>query len=300
MEEKTTIEITNDRLEQVIKEYLADRTKEKLTETLNLLRSTVLLVPAMLKAPNQPVPCFLRTNQEEQFLAVYTSKEQIPEEPKSQAILRMPFPACNNLVVQPDLKLSGMVINPFSDNLVLKKELVQKLHEADQRAGQMKKVKMTPAQYHAFVKGQVEFHIWPKRLFAEKEVFVEKICTEKEAFINQMFAEAYKEPKLYPYSEKDYSVMALDIAEDLTLIRIDLPEKDMAESLCCRVYMTFNPMTKVAKYYTVEMSGQKDIRILGEVLEDGRHLSYGETPVEGAELQRIMDLSRGEGESPTS
>ncbi len=300
MEEKTTIEITNDRLEQVIKEYLADRTKEKLTETLNLLRPTVLLVPAMLKAPNQPVPCFLRTNQEEQFLAVYTSKEQIPEEPKSQAILRMPFPACNNLVVQPDLKLSGMVINPFSDNLVLKKELVQKLHEADQRAGQMKKVKMTPAQYHVFVKGQVEFHIWPKRLFAEKEVFVEKICTEKEAFINQMFAEAYKEPKLYPYSEKDYSVMALDIAEDLTLIRIDLPEKDMAESLCYRVYMTFNPMTKTAKYYTVEMSGQKDIRILGEVLEDGRHLSYGETPVEGAELQRIMDLSRGEGESPTS
>ena len=31
MEEKTTMEITNDRLEEAIKDYAADRTKEKLT-----------------------------------------------------------------------------------------------------------------------------------------------------------------------------------------------------------------------------------------------------------------------------
>ena len=61
MEEKTTMEITNDRLEQAIKEYVTDRTKEKLTEILNLLRPTMLFVPAMLKAPDQPTPCFLKT-----------------------------------------------------------------------------------------------------------------------------------------------------------------------------------------------------------------------------------------------
>ena len=52
MEEKTTMEITNDRLEEAIKDYAADRTKEKLTAVLNLLRPTKLLVPAMLKAPD--------------------------------------------------------------------------------------------------------------------------------------------------------------------------------------------------------------------------------------------------------
>ena len=31
MEEKMTMEITNDRLEEAIKEYAADRTKERLT-----------------------------------------------------------------------------------------------------------------------------------------------------------------------------------------------------------------------------------------------------------------------------
>ena len=126
MQEKMTMEITNDKLEETIKEYATDRTKEKLTEVLNLLRPTKLLVPAMLKGPNEPIPCFLKTSNDEQFLAVYTSKAQIPEEPKSQAILAMPFPACNGLVVKPELKLSGMVINPFSDNLILKKELILK------------------------------------------------------------------------------------------------------------------------------------------------------------------------------
>ena len=127
MDEKVTIEITNDRLEEAIKTYAVERTKDNLSIVLNLLRPTKLFVPAMLQAPNQPVPCFLKNNEGQQFLVVYTSKAQIPEEPKSQAILSMPFPACNDMVVKEELNLMGMVINPFTDNLVLKKELVELL-----------------------------------------------------------------------------------------------------------------------------------------------------------------------------
>lgn len=300
MDEKMTMEITNDRLEEAIKEYIADRTKENLSALLNLLRPTRLLVPAMLKAPDQPIPCFLKNNNGEQFLVIYTSKAQIPKEPKSQAILTMPFPACNNIVVKPELNLTGMVINPFSDNLVLKKELIEKLHEADQKAGQMKQIKMTPEQFQVFVKKQVEFGVWPKRLFAEGEAFVEKLCDEKERFVNQIFADTYKEAKLYPYTENDYSVMALDIAEDLTLIRVDLPEKGLVPPLCYRVYITFNPLTKKAGYYTIEKAQEKGVRILGEMLENGSHINHGEAPVEGAELQKIMDLARYDASEMTS
>ena len=48
MDEKMTMEITNDRLEEAIKQYAAERTKENLTTVLNLLRPTKLYVPAML------------------------------------------------------------------------------------------------------------------------------------------------------------------------------------------------------------------------------------------------------------
>lgn len=304
MEEKVTMEITNDKLEEAIKTYAAERTKENLSAVLNLLRPTRLLVPAMLKAPNQPLPCLLKDNTGQQFLAVYTSKEQIPEEPKSQALLSMPFPACNNFVVKPELSLAGMVINPFSDNLVLKAELIQKLHEADLKAPQTKQIKMTPDQFHVFIKRQVEFGILPKRLFAEGGAFVEQLCEEKEQLVNRIFADAYKEAKLYPYTESDYSVMALDIAEDLTLVRIDLPEKGLVVPLCYRVYVTYNPLTKKAGYYTIEMAqdiaGEKTVRRLGQVLPDGSHADFGEAPVEGAELQKIMDLARDKGEDLTS
>lgn len=300
MDEKMTMEITNDKLEEAIQTYAAERTKENLSTVLNLLRPTKLLVPAMLKAPNQPIPCFLKNNEGDQFLVVYTSKEQIPEEPKSQALLSMPFPACNSVVVKPELKLSGMVINPFSDNLILKTELIEKLHEADQKAGQMKQIKMTPEQFQIFVKKQVEFGVMPKRLFTEGEEFVKKLCDERESFVNEIFAGAYREPKLYPYTERDYAVMALDIAEDLTLIRVDLPEKGMAVPLCYRIYITFNPKTKKAGYYTIEMTAEKGVRLLGEMLADGKHTDHGEAPVEGAELQKIMDLAKGEGTEMTS
>lgn len=293
MEEKMTMEITNDKLEEAIKEYATERTKEKLTEILNLMRATKLLVPAMLQAPDQPIPCFLKSSSGEQFFVIYTSKAQMEKAPKSQAILNMPFPACNSVAVKPELNLTGMVINPFTDNLVLKMELVQKLHEADERiAKQPKQVKMTPQQFQTFMRQQVQFGVLPKRLYTEKAEFMHKLCEEKEAFVNTIFAEAFKEPKLYSYTEEDYSVMALDIAEDLTLVRLDLPEKEMTPPLCCRIYLTYNPQKDEAHYYTIETTAQKEVHLLGEVSADGKHISHGNAPVEGAELQEIINLAK--------
>ena len=292
MDNKVTMEITNDKLEEAIREYLTEPTKENLGSVLNLLRPTKLLVPAMLKAPNQPLPCFLKSGNGDTFLAVYTSKVHIPTEPKSQAILSVPFPACNDIVVKSEQNVLGMVINPFSQNLVLKKELIEKLHEADQKALQTKQVKMTPEQFGVFVKKQVEFGILPKRLFAEKESFVNQLCAEKEAFINRIFAETYKEAKLYPYSETDYSVMALEIAPDLTLIRVDFPESGIVVPLCYRIYITYDPIARKAGYYTIEKKAEPGKRLLGGFGEDGVHISYGEAPVESAEIDRIMALAR--------
>ena len=121
---------------------------------------------------------------------------------------------------------------------------------------------------------------------------MQKVCDEKEAFINEIFAAAFKEPKLYPYTEDDYSVMALDIAEDLTLIRVDLPDKGLVPPLCYRIYITYNPQKDEVNYYTIEMTKEKDVRLLGGINTEGKHVSYGNAPVEGAELQEIMNLAR--------
>ena len=292
MDNKVTMEITNDKLEAVIKEYHSERTQEKLAEVLNLMRPTKLLVPAMLKGEGQPEPCFLRNDKGDQFLAVFTSKSQIPAEPKAQAILSMPFPVCNSIVANDANKLLGMVINPFTDNLILSKELVKRLHEADKKMGQPQQIKLTQEQFQVFVKKQVEFGVLPKRLFTEKETFVNKLFEEKETLINQIFTEVYKEPKLNPFKEDDYSVMALNIAEDLKLVRIDFPQEGIVAPLCYRVYITFDPITKKAGYYTVEKMAEGNECLLGGFGEDGKHISYGIAPVEGAEMDRVIALAR--------
>ena len=69
-ENKTTVEITNENLEKAIQAYIDERTPDNLGNVLNLLRPTKLYIPAMLKAPNQPLPCFLKNNEGEQYLAV--------------------------------------------------------------------------------------------------------------------------------------------------------------------------------------------------------------------------------------
>ena len=94
--------------------------------------------------------------------------------------------------------------------------------------------------------------------------------------------------------------MALDIAEDLTLIRVDLPEKALAAPLCYRIYITFNPQTKKAGYYTIEMTAEegkcahwdRSCRMAGMRVWARRRLR--------SELQKIMDLARYDGTEMTS
>ncbi len=286
--------VSNEKIEAAIKEYAADRTKDNLSKVVNMLRPAGLLVPAMMKEEQKPVPFFLKNNQGEQYLAVFTSKEQANEEIKKQPVLLMPFPVCNSIVANDQFDLKGMVINPYTDNLILRKELVLKLHLADQElAKQMKEKKatMTPEQYTQLIRRQVEFQLLPKRLFTEGEDFVNLLCKEKEAVVCEIYENLGKEAKVNLYVPSDFSLMALNINPQLLLVRLDMPSKGAGVPSCQRVYLTFNPETKQAGYYTIErLQGVKELR-LGEVKPDGTHVDLGEAPVEGVQLEKIMELA---------
>lgn len=285
----------NKRAEEAIKEYARDGSKENLVKMVNLLRPTGLLVPARIDEDKKPIPFFLRNNQGEQFLAVFTGSEHANEETKKQSVVRMPFPMCNSIVANDRFDLKGMVINPYTDNLILKKALIVKLYDADRElAEQIKsnRANMSPQEYIKLLRKQVEFQILPKRLFAEGEDFVNRLCQEKEDVIVELFEELAKEAKLHPYSKSDFSLMALNISPQLQLIRLDMPANGAGLPSCQRVYLTFNPETKQAGYYTVEQLPNVKERHLGSMDANGVHQDLGEAPVEGAELERIMALAQ--------
>ena len=54
-------------------------------------------------------------------------------------------------------------------------------------------------------------------------------------------------------------------------------------------------MTRIVRLNDEE-STEEIARLLGGVTEDAKHVSYGNAPVEGAELQEIMNLAKNPGE----
>jgi hypothetical protein len=292
-----TLEVNNDRLENLLVSYTGEKNAENLNALISHLHTCRVLVPANLNDKKQPLPCFIKNSKGDTFMPLYTSKKQIPKEPKAPAILNIPYEAVNKTAANPALKVDGIVINPFSNNLILKKELVQKIDEVDQQMAQakaqgkpqQKTVKMTPQQYAVFERKQFEFRFLPKKLFEEGVAFIDELSGKKEAYIDALYEESYHEKRMYPYLEEDFSVMAIQISETLQIIRVDMPERDFEDGACRRVFMVWNQQTETGRYFTIEKAGGGSV--LAEVTSDWKHQNLGAAPAESLELQKIMELA---------
>lgn len=288
-----TLEVKNPEVEELMKRYAEEKTAEHLNQLIERLRVSRMLVPAKLNDKKQPLPCLIKSPTGEMYLPIYTSKLQIPKEPKSEAIINMPYLALNKLAARPESKASGIVINPFSDNLLFKAPLVQKIEEVEAvraKAPKTKTMQLTPEQYVLFERKQFEFGFLPKRFFEQGMTMLEELCEKKEAYIDALFEESYQQKRMYPYLPEDFSVMVMNISEELLLVRVDFPNRDMGVPSCWRVYMSWNRDANKGRYFTIEKTKEKGVSLLGEIGRDWKHVDHGQSPVEGAELQRVLDL----------
>lgn len=290
-----TIDVKNEEAEKQIDLYLKEKTGENLNKLIEILRTRRVLVPANLNEEQKPVPCLIQSPENGMFLPIYTSKEQIPQEPKSAAVVNMPFLAVNNMVFQQDEKVSGIVINAFTQNLIFKKALVEKIEEVEKKrkeaAAQPKKMQLTQEQYLLFERKQFEFGFLPKRFFEQGREMLDELCEKKEEYIDSFFEECYQQKRMYPYLPEDFSVMVMDMDSQL-IVRVDLPTRDMGVPSCFRVYFAWNEEKQEGRYFTIERTQEPGKHLLGEFKKDWKHVDYGASPAEGAELQRVLDIIR--------
>jgi hypothetical protein len=285
--------VQNKELEELMKLYLGERTPENLNKLVNHIRGCRVLVPANVDEQKKPQPCLISHAQNGVFLPVYTCQEQIPREPRSTGVLNMSFLAANRLVAQQGDKVSGIVINPFSHNLIFKRALIERIEEVEQerkKAGGVKKVTMTEAQYLVFERQQFEFGHFPRAFFGNGREVIDGLCEQKEAYVDELFEAGYQQNRMYPYLPEDFSVMVMQITQDMRIIRVDMPDKDVGVPSCRRIYLSWNERSCKGRYLTIERTRTKGVDMLGEVTADGKRIEHGEAPVEGAELQRIIDL----------
>ena len=209
-----TLDVKNEDVEAQIDLYLKEKTGENLNALIELMRTRRVLVPANLNDEKKPVPCLINSPKNGMFLPIYTSKKEIPESPRSEAVINMPFLATNNMVFQQDEKVSGIVINPFTQNLIFKRALVEKIEEVEKKrkeGAQPKKMQLTQEQYLLFERKQFEFGFMPKRFFAQGKQMMDDLCEKKEEYMDQFFEECYQQKRMYPYLPEDFSVMVMDL-----------------------------------------------------------------------------------------
>lgn len=308
--------IDTKKTEELIKKYLKEPVKENLIPLMDQVQRTVYCVPAMLpntpevqemkkaakENPNQqlkmpegvvPVPALIRNAEGATYVPIYTNANEIPKEPKFDMVMTMPFQSCYTLALNEQVGAEGISINPFSKDmhLLIKKEMLQMIQQkAAEQASAAKQIRLTPRQYGIMMRQKAEFQDFPYLAYKGGAEFINRLSDEKESVVNSIYQKAYQQPKLYPYSESDFSVMALNISEDLLLVRVDLPDVKEKAQMCYRIYITLQEKDNKIHYFTIERGKENDERNLGGIASDGKHIEYGEAPVEGAELQRIMDI----------
>lgn len=305
---QVTIEVRNEKLEELVSAYAKEKTKEALNALLNHLRTCRVLVPAMLNDKKQPFPAFLKNGEGLIYLPIYSQKEQIPKEPKVPAIMNMPFLAVLQMANKPELEIKGIAVNPFTHNLILKEELIRRMDtiereraEAMKKAGAavradgtivpppgMKEIKMNAKQYAVFERKQFEMRFLPKKFFDEGKAFMDELCEKKEEYVDALFEESYQQKRMYPYLPEEFSVMALDISDELLIVNADLPNRDIDMASALRIYFVWNKLKEKGRYFTIEKGLKRNV--FCEITSDWKHVNYGNAPVEGAEIQRIMDL----------
>jgi hypothetical protein len=166
----------------------------------------------------------------------------------------MPFLAANKLVAQQPDKIAGLVINPFSHNLIFKKPLVERIEEIEAKRGKggARKVRMSQEQYRCFEHSQFAFGHFPKTFFAHGSEVIAGLFDKKEAYVDQLFEMGYQQPRMYPYLEEDFAVTVMNITNELCIIRVDMPQKDLGMPSCRRIYLSWNEQLGKGRYLTIE------------------------------------------------
>ena len=113
-----TLDVKNEKLEELVKQYTDEKNADNLNALIEELRKCRLLVPANINEEKKPVPCMLNSKDKGMYFPVYTALKQIPQSPRSEAIINMPYLAVNEMTAQQQENLGGVAINPFTDNLI--------------------------------------------------------------------------------------------------------------------------------------------------------------------------------------
>lgn len=304
--------IDNTQLEERIADFLKSKSNESFVKIMEQLEKSVVYLPAMMpenldkettealktgrgaKLPKDAkvIPCLLKKENGEQALPVFSGPKHIPVEKRSPAVMALPFFTCVSMALANAEKVGAIVLNPFTNNIILPPQILEVAQKRSKMA-QTKTVKLTEAQFHQFAHGRLAYELLPVFLYEKQKEGLEELQAQEGKFILSLFASIYPKEVKVPYGEDDFSLMTLNVTDNLQITRIDMPEKNDAKGACVRIYAVLKRDTNELEYYTIENT--ENGMAIGRVYADRKHEIIKEAPDNGAEIETIMNLASGEG-----
>lgn len=290
-------DIDNTKLEEAMQEYLKEQDKERLIRLVYAIQETRLFVPAMeAQKKGGFQPYIIKNAQGDLYMPAFTSIKKFPQNQKYQGMLKIQYKQCVSMLLDHPTLVQGIALNPFSDNLMLKSQMLELSRKVAQDAKDAPKAySVKTDDFRMVVRYNVEFQKIPEKLFAEKLEFIKSLNEE-------VLCGLYKEPyievgqeKQYPYTKDSFEIMELSIRDDLSIIQVIAPSAYLYQTNCRELYIVWNPLTGQVGYYVVEKAlDTENVKFhLAVVREDGSKEKLEEAPSEGNVMNRIMELFGG-------
>ena len=299
--------IDNTQLEKLTAEFVKNRTNENFIKVMEQLEKSTIFIPTLtpenisneeieqvkqgkqvkLNKEARFTPCLLKKETGEQALPIFSSKSQIPRDKTSPAVLAMPFFSCVSMAMANAEKIEAVVLNPFTQSIVITKQILEVALKRSSMTG-TRQVKLTEKQFHQLAHRRVSYELIPVFLYEKGYEGLEQMQKEEGKFFQSLFASVYPKEIKVPYSEEDFSFMTLNVTDDMQITRIDVPDKNMIQGMCSRIYIVWKRDSEKIYYYTIEKG--ENGNCIARVYEDRKHEIVEPAPDNGAEIEAVMNL----------
>ena len=309
--------LDNTQLESAAAAFAQDRQNDKYARVMEILEKSTVLVPVMrfqgvdeetkrLMRENKSVPLpkdakifpyLLRKDTGGQALPVFTSFGQIPQDKRGAGLVAMPFQACLSMVMANQDNIESMALNPFTHNIALPETVLEVAVNRRKMMQNTKTVQVTEKQFGQIVHNRVALYLLPKYLFEHKEEGLARLQREEGTFLLQFYRDCYPEERKASVTDspEDFSVMALNVTEDMQITRVDMPDRANKKGMCYRVYTVLMRGAQEILYYTLEKTEQGNY--IGQVTPGGKHELIEPAPDNGAEIEAVMNLALHPGQA---
>lgn len=287
-------DIDNTKLIESMQAYIDKPSKEALIRLVLALKDTEVFVPVMVNQDKQALqPYIIKNKDGDMYVPAFTSMERFPKGQKYQGMQKLQYKQCVSMLLGNKASVQGIVLNPYTDNLILKEQMLELSNKMEQDLPKKQKMTIKINDFRMIARYDVEFRQIPKRLHTQKLAFIQELSAEK---LCEIYKEPYaevKQERLYEYTADDFEIMELDVREDLNVMQIMLPSKYLYQTNCREMYVVWNPQTERVGCYVVEKAKEtpeKKAFLLKEIKQDGSWGNFEEAPSEGNIMNRVMEL----------